>query len=69
MSDKVEVTRLQQAENALARAQHEVDRQLRVLHRVEALGQDSAEAHRKLEELLEALEAAQQEYKAARRSG
>lgn len=70
MSDKADPTRLQQAENELARAQHDVDQQLKVIHRIETLGEDGAkegtEAHRKLEELLEALEAAQQEHKAAR---
>jgi hypothetical protein len=66
MSDKADPTRLQQAENELARAQHDVDQQLKIIHRVETLGEDGADAHRKLEELLEALEAAQQEHKAAR---
>jgi hypothetical protein len=69
MTDDSNDDSLSQAEEELARAQRDVEQHLRAVHRLEALGQDDAAAQRKLEALLEALEAAQQRYKVVRSRG
>jgi len=68
MSDQNLHGRLQEAENELASAKEKVDEQLKVVHRLEAMGQDGGQAHHQLESLLEALETAQKRFKVLRGS-
>lgn len=69
MTDDKAHDRLQQAEEELKRAQHDVDEQLKTVHRLEAQDQDDTAAQQKLETLLEKLEAAQQNHRNARHGG
>lgn len=69
MADTKQHARIRQAEKQLTLARGRVDRQVQAIHRLEALGHDDGKAQRTLEALLEALEAAQQELKAARGAG